>query len=427
MIDIIVPHDSLGGCGKSETFKETCIEYIYGITTSYFITIVEHSLGSGEVIATSSDGRLTVTFKSLNEALDRFQNYNIYLISEDFLLYEAMDKKLDVRLIHLISVPIFLIHHKKLNYMAFQEYTPINIDMTDASHSICVMSKRCNENSYLDLLKDVLRNGKPRDDRTGTGTVSLFGKRMSFDLSKGFPLLTSKKVKFEMVAKELLWFISGSTDSKVLESQGVNIWKRNATKEFLENRGLSYREGDIGPMYGHQWRHAGAKYKGCDFDYFGLGVDQVQKVIDLIKTDPTSRRIIINSYGVPELEDMALEPCHVLFQFYVDGDEVSGQLYQRSGDMFLGVPFNIASYALLLHLICHFTKKKPKELIVTLGDAHIYKNHLEQVITQLSNPIYIPPRLEIVGDPQSIDDVRMEHIMLADYKSCGAIKGKMAV
>ena len=205
---------------------------------------------------------------------------------------------------------------------------------------------------------------------------------MRFDLREGFPLLTTKRVAWKTVLRELLWFISGSTDNKVLQWKNVHIWDGNSTREYLQSRGLNeYREGDLGPIYGFQWRHFGAFYNGCAYDYTGYGIDQLQNVIDLIKNDPSSRRIILNSWNASDLDKMALPPCHVMVQFNVDVDEgfIDAKLTQRSGDMFLGVPFNIASYAFLLHIIGNITGYKPRYFIHDIGDGHIYENHRDQL------------------------------------------------
>ena len=283
------------------------------------------------------------------------------------------------------------------------------------------------ERGYLDLLKEIATEGKLRSNRTGIDTYSLFGKHLEFDISESFPLITTKKTFFKGIAQELLWFLEGSTDAKKLNERGCKIWNGNSTKEFLENRELNYREGDIGPMYGFQWRHCGSEYRGCDADYTGEGIDQIQKVIDLIKTDPDSRRMVISSYIPHQLNEMALEPCHCLVQFYVDDGFLSGHMYQRSADFFLGVPFNIASYSLLIYMMAHVTGTKPGKFHISFGDAHVYSNHLKQLETQLERDIKPPPKLKIKGDHTSIFDIKYEDLELIDYEHHPYIKADMAV
>lgn len=285
------------------------------------------------------------------------------------------------------------------------------------------------EYQYLDLVKKIFREGELRSNRTGINTLSLFGEQMIFNLQHFFPLLTTKKVPFKTVLKELLWFISGSTDSKVLNKQGVKIWDANGSKQFLESNGFPNREeGDIGPIYGHQWRHYSAEYVDCNTDYTGKGVDQLQQCIEMIKNDPNSRRIIVNSWNSSQLKDMALPPCHVMFQFNVrESKYLDCKLYQRSGDIGLGVPFNIASYALLVYMISHLTKLTPGKFIHTFGDVHLYVNHVEQLKLQLTREPFNFPKLKIVGDIKSIDDFKEDNFQLIDYKHHDVIKMDMAI
>lgn len=289
------------------------------------------------------------------------------------------------------------------------------------------------EVKYLDLLLSIYIEGETRTDRTGVGTKSIFGPRLEFDLRDGFPLLTTKKMWFEGIKRELLFFISGQTDTKILETQNVNIWKENTTKEFLDKNKLPWREGDMGPGYGWQWRHVGAKYKGCDADYTEQGVDQLVNLITGLKTDPFGRRHIISSWDVANINQMALPPCHCFVQFYVgQNDEkiptfLDCSLYQRSGDMFLGVPFNIASYALLMEIIGHITGLIPRKFIHNLGDAHIYMNHLDQVNEQIHRTPYSFPHITFVRQITNIDDLKSDDIILKDYKSHPKLVAPMAV
>lgn len=287
------------------------------------------------------------------------------------------------------------------------------------------------EEQYLDLIRTILKKGCIRGDRTGTGTQSLFGAQMRFDLRDGtLPLLTTKRVFWRGVAEELLWFISGATNAKLLQDKGIHIWDGNASKEFLEGRGLGHREeGDLGPVYGFQWRHFGADYQDMHADYTGQGVDQLAECIDKIKNHPEDRRILLSAWNPTALPDMALPPCHLLCQFYVDTtkNEVSCHMYQRSADMGLGVPFNIASYALLTHLIAQVTGRKPGDLVHTLGDAHVYLNHMEPLQEQLARTPRAFPKLYINPDKKEIDDFTYEDLKVVGYQPHKAIAMKMAV
>ena len=278
---------------------------------------------------------------------------------------------------------------------------------------------------YLDLVRDVLENGVKREDRTGNGTLSLFGQQMRFNLEgDSFPLLTTKRIFFRGVAEELLWFVSGDTDSKTLVSKGVRIWDEWGSREFLDRRGLTEnKEGDLGPIYGYQWRHFGASYPDRS-----SGVDQLSNVIELIKNDPTSRRILMSAWNPKDNDSMALPPCHVLCQFYVCDGRLSCSLYQRSGDLGLGVPFNIASYALLTKMIAHVCDLETGELVHTIGDAHVYLDHVDDLRKQLSREPRSPPSLVIrENTPKDIDLITMDDIVLTDYYPHPRIKMKVAV
>lgn len=287
------------------------------------------------------------------------------------------------------------------------------------------------ENEYLTLVRRVLETGDLKGDRTGTGTLSVFGAQMRFNLREGtMPLLTTKLVNWHAIVEELLWFISGSTNSKELEAKKVNIWKANATPAFLATRGLKdkYPPGFLGPVYGFQWRKFGAAYDPAeDSSDDTKGVDQLAEVIRQIKEEPDSRRIIMSAWNPIDLPKMALPPCHVLCQFYVSRNELSCQLYQRSGDLGLGVPFNIASYALLTHLIAQVCGLKARELVHTIGDAHVYLNHIEALQTQLKRTPTPFPKVELDSCIQDIDLFTAEHIHLRDYNPQDKIPMPMAV
>lgn len=263
---------------------------------------------------------------------------------------------------------------------------------------------------YKDLVRAVLRDGVVKTDRTGTGTKSLFGYQMRFDLSKGkgFPLITTKKVHLKSVIHELLWFLKGDTNIKYLNDNGVKIWDEWADEN-----------GDLGHIYGNQWRSWG--------NSFGSGIDQIAEVIEQIKTNPNSRRLIVSAWNVEALPNMALPPCHLLFQFYVANGKLSLQLYQRSADIFLGVPFNIASYALLLMMVAQVTGLEAGEFIYTIGDAHVYKNHFEQLKEQMSRQERRLPIMKINPDVKNIDDFVYEDFQLLGYDPHPAIKGEVSV
>jgi thymidylate synthase len=261
---------------------------------------------------------------------------------------------------------------------------------------------------YLDLVRAIRDRGARKADRTGTGTLSLFGYQMRFDLADGFPVLTTKKLHLRSIIHELLWFLKGDTNVAYLHEHDVTIWDEWADEQ-----------GNLGPVYGAQWR----TWRTAD----GGSVDQIQRALDLIRKDPNSRRNIVSAWNVGELEQMALQPCHALFQFYVAEGRLSCQLYQRSADVFLGVPFNIASYALLIHMLAQQTDLLPGELVWTGGDCHLYVNHLEQVELQLAREPLPLPKLAIKRKPPSLFDYRFDDFELVGYQAHASIKAPIAV
>ena len=285
---------------------------------------------------------------------------------------------------------------------------------------------------YLDLCRKVLAEGSKKDDRTGTGTISYFGYQMRFDLSEGFPLLTTKKVHLKSIIHELLWFITGDTNIKYLVDNGVRIWNEWPYEKFKKSTeyngedmdafvekiktdpNFAKKWGDLGPVYGRQWRNFG-------------GVDQLENLINEIKNNPTSRRLIISAWNPPLIKEMALPPCHAFMQFYVNDGKLSCQLYQRSGDIFLGIPFNIASYSLFTMMIAQVCGLKPGVFVHTIGDAHIYLNHMEQIHTQLERTPRALPKMVINPDVKSIYDFKYEDFKLEGYDPYPAIKGEVAV
>ncbi|MEV8251063.1 thymidylate synthase [Microbacterium sp. NPDC076768] len=261
---------------------------------------------------------------------------------------------------------------------------------------------------YEDLLRDVAETGTHKSDRTGTGTTSVFGRQIRFDLSRGFPLITTKRVHFKSIAYELLWFLRGDSNVGWLRENGVTIWDEWADES-----------GDLGPVYGVQWR----SWPAPD----GRGIDQLSEVIEQIRRSPDSRRLIVSAWNPADIPDMALAPCHALFQFYVADGKLSCQLYQRSADMFLGVPFNIASYALLTMMIAQQTGLEPGDFVWTGGDCHIYDNHVEQVREQLSREPYEYPSLRFARKPESVFDYQYEDFIIEDYQHHAPIRAAVAV
>ena len=289
---------------------------------------------------------------------------------------------------------------------------------------------------YLDLCKMILEKGTKKEDRTGTGTISYFGCQARYDLNEGFPLLTTKKVHLKSIIHELLWFISGETNIRPLCLNNVKIWNEwpyekykqssdyqgESLEEYVEkvvnDEEFAKKYADLGPVYGKQWRAFGIE---------NFQVDQLQKVIDEIKNNPNSRRLILVAWNPLVIEDMALPPCHMMFQFYVAEGKLSCMLYQRSADIFLGVPFNIASYALLTMMVAHVTGLELGEFVHTMGDAHIYSNHIEQINLQLSREPRPLPKMKILRKVDNINDFKYEDFELVDYNPHGRIKGKVAV
>jgi thymidylate synthase len=285
---------------------------------------------------------------------------------------------------------------------------------------------------YHKLIEDVLAFGSDKNDRTQTGTRSIFGYQMRFDLSEGFPLVTTKKVFYKAIIHELLWFIKGDTNIKYLVDNQVNIWNEWPYENFKKSSdfqgetleqfiqkikdvdSFANKHGELGPVYGAQWRNFN-------------GVDQLSYILDLIQNKPESRRMVLSAWNPAEISQMALPPCHTLIQFYVNDGKLSLQLYQRSGDIFLGIPFNIASYALFLHMVAHVTNLEVGHFIHTIGDAHIYHNHLDQVKLQLTREPFPLPTLKLNPDIKHIEDFKFEDIIIENYQSHAKITGKVAV
>lgn len=381
-----------------------------------------------------------LVFKTLQDAIDNLNNdlsiENIYIVGGSKVYEEAINHPDCVRIFktqifssfecdtYFPSIPPHL-YTKYVNYNQRKEYISNNIKYIFE----CYDRKENEEYQYLDLVREIIENGTVKDDRTGTGVRASFGHQMRFSLRDNqFPLLTTKRVFWKGVAKELLWFVKGSTNAKQLSDEGVHIWDENGKRSFLDSRGLSHREeNDLGPVYGFQWRHWGAGYSDFNADYTGKGIDQLQQCIDTIKNNPTDRRIILTAWNPSELDNMALPPCHMMCQFFVSNGELSCQMYQRSCDMGLGVPFNIASYALLTCMIAKICNLKPGEFIHVLGDAHVYSNHIEALKIQLERKPRSFPKLFIHSNPESIDGFKFEDFEISGYNPHDTVKMKMAV
>jgi dihydrofolate reductase/thymidylate synthase len=320
--------------------------------------------------------------------------------------------------------------HEGLPYdFVVYERVKDGIELSPAMMAIGGSGKLLHEEyQYLDLIQKIIEEGYTGDDRTGVGTVSTFGTSMRFDLKKSFPLLTTKRVFWRGIVEELLWFIKGDTNANHLSDKGIKIWDGNGSREFLDKRGLSHREqGDLGPVYGFQWRYFGAKYVDMHTDYTGQGVDQLADCIRKIKEDPTDRRILLSAWNPADLNLMALPPCHMFCQFYVANGELSCLMYQRSADMGLGVPFNVASYALLTCMMAQVCGLKPGEFIHNMGNTHVYKNHVEPLKTQLERTPRPFPVLRINPDVKDIDGFEAKDFELFGYNPHGKIAMDMAV
>lgn len=287
---------------------------------------------------------------------------------------------------------------------------------------------KSDEEQYILLIKKIIDLGEIRQTRNSI-TKSIFGEKLEFNIADSIPFITTKKLAWKTVIKELLWFLSGSTDNQILLDQNVGIWNGNASREYMDSIGINDREvNDLGPIYGHQWRHFNAKYENNKTDYTNQGIDQIQNVLNLLKNDPMSRRIILSAWNPCQISQMNLPPCHILAQFYVSSNqELSCMLYQRSADVGLGLPFNIASYAVLTYILAKLSNLKPKKLIITIGDAHIYETHEEILKEQITRTLFNFPILKINSDKKyiSINDFNIDDFLLENYQYHETLKMPM--
>ena len=360
-----------------------------------------------------------------------FKNECIFLIGGKSIYEKGLDD-IDLQTIYITRIPNDYKCDQKLvelqNIIDYRCEIIMKFKLDDTI--FCEKYKvKTEETKYLELMKNILNTGIERNDRTNTGTLSKFGTHLSFSLlDDQLPLLTTKRTFFKGILHELLWFLKGDTNAKNLQKEGIHIWDGNSSREFLDKKGFYTREtGDLGPVYGFQWRHWGSHYTNMNDCYEDLGIDQITRIIEMIKKDPNSRRIILNAWNVTDLNKMCLPPCHVMCQFYVEENKLSCQMYQRSADMFLGVPFNIASYAILTHMIAHVTGLKPSKLHITFGDTHIYKTHIHAVNEQLKNNPKQFPKLKINPDKKDINNFIFEDFKLYNYQCCKIISAKMAI
>jgi thymidylate synthase len=381
---------------------------------SIYPSLIDALAGVGANINQHDDVFVTGGEQLYNEAIKKF----MYLCKKIIVTKFKMDYMCDQH---------FLFDNIKDYHLSLDP-----IKTRDYSRFTFVPNVSHDEHHYLKALEDVKTFGEAKADRTGTGTRSLFGGvRMSFDIRDKIPILTTKKISFDHIIKELLFFISGKTDVSILSKDGVKIWDANTTKKKLLELELPWNESDMGPSYPHQWRHYGQDYIGCHEDYKGKGIDQLKMLIENIRTDPLSRRHILTAWNPTQICETPLPPCHILAQFNVSGDRkfLDCQVYQRSGDMFLGVPFNITSYAFLTYMIGHITNLKPRTLIHVIGDAHIYNNHGDQVKRQLSRTPRPFPTLSFREATRlhEIDDFTFNSFIIEGYNAWPPIAGDMAV
>lgn len=392
------------------------------------------------ISSTIKDSLNCLVFKNLDDCLENLeQNYfhkinKIFIIGGEQLYNEAIAHPMCDK-IYLTKIPGKYDCDKFFPVIDNDIYDkmPVISQRDGMEFYIYEKTKQFNmeEYQYIKLIKKIIYSGSIKDDRTNIGTFSIFGNQMRFNLqNNNFPLLTTKRVFLRGIIEELLWFINGSTDSKLLSDKNVKIWDANGSREFLDNLGFTDREeGDLGPVYGFQWRNWGAEYIDNKSNYSNKGIDQLSNLIEDIKKNPNSRRLILSAWNVADIPKMALPPCHIMCQFYVSDGKLSAQLYQRSGDVGLGVPFNIASYALLLKMIAHVTNYEVGDFVYTLGDAHIYNNHIEALKKQINRIPREFPKLYLKNSEtiKNITDFTIDNFDVKDYKPHANIKMQMAV
>lgn len=369
---------------------------------------------------------------SFEKALNYYKNNDIFVIGGGKIYVEALNhQQLDK--IYLTKINKTFegdVYFPKLT----DKYKLINVEQSkmhkELEYRIYERTNKIHEEyQYLEMIDNIIKNGQICSDRTGVGTKSIWGAQMTYDISENFPLLTTKKTFLRIIIEELLWFLRGSTNNKELNDKNVHIWDGNMSREYLDKIGLINRkENDGGPIYGFNFRHFGATYTDCYTDYQGKGVDQVAEVLRLIKEEPDSRRILINLWNPSIIKDMCLPPCHFVYHFRVYGDTLSCAMVQRSGDMGLGVPFNIASATLMTYIFAYLTGKKPAKLVHTIHDAHIYLNHEEPLNEQIKRVPYPFPKMKLNDRGQKcVEDFVLDDFELLGYESYPILKMKMAI
>lgn len=457
-MDIIFATTQSGLFGKNNQLPWRCkddLQHFNRITTNTFATnTVIMGRKTWESLPTKLLGRRNVVicggetkpgydakYASFAEFIFPEDNSQVFIIGGKLLIHDVLTnyKGLVNNIYYTVIGEEFLIKDLPNNDEVYLNFNVTDYDLVQKSErkSLTFYHLKVNnqENQYLNLLRKTIQ-GNCRDTRNAK-TLSIFGENISFDLTRGFPLLTTKKMFMRGIFEELMLFIRGQTDSKILEAKGVNIWKGNTSAEFISKAGLPYQEGDMGPMYGFNWSHFGAEYIDCKTDYTGKGYNQLDEVLHLLENDPTSRRILLTDYNPCTAKMGVLYPCHsIIIQFYITGDGlVSMNMYQRSVDEFLGLPFNIASSALFLHLICATLNARsimrktlpvyrPHKLNILMGDCHVYKSHIEQVQEQLLRAPYDFPIIYIKQN-MSIDKYEWQDVEIVNYKSHPAIKADM--
>lgn len=445
MFNIIFAIDAKGGYGKDmsipwknkddmQNFRQKTQDSVIIMGKNTWLSLPQRPLEKRiNIVVSKSLCDYPLTFGSLSEALKVAKSFQkeIFIIGGASLIYEALRNK-EFNKLYLTILDDQYECDRFLD-LPLDRFNIESVKKITQGKIFTLTGKFWNQhdNTYLSLVSEILKEGSERQDRTGTGTLSSFGKQIKFDLSHNVPLLSTKYVPWKTCIKELLWFLKGQTDSNILSEQGVTIWNGNTSREFLDSRGLSHLPvGDIGAGYGFQWRHFGAEYTDCLSDYNDKGFDQIEFVINELKTNPHSRRIFMSAWNPAFMHKMALPPCHVSCQFYVnDSNELSCHMYQRSADVFLGLPFNIFSYSVLTYYLAKICGMKPKELIISLGDCHLYKDHINQVMCQLQQLSYEPARLNVKDSvlENTIEQLSIDDFELLDYKSNKKLYAKMSV
>lgn len=426
---------------KLQKFRQDQLEELgklFGQRNRILSNVTSHTLNTGE---NAGGVKITLPWKRLTLTNDRIEEDT----TEDFSSYwwspSASPHKIVIDQersnVHEIFISGTETQQVACYRLLDQNYKSLALRYLSDGYEVFVIDgNKCSswfnggeEQKYVNALNKILKYGQVAIDRTNVGTKSIFNIGMTFDLTNNrLPLMTQRKLSWKNIWTELLFFIRGQTDASILRQQGVNIWNSNSSRAYLDKIGLTDREEyDLGPVYGWQWRHFGATYIDCKTDYTGQGIDQLAEVINTIKKDPHSRRLIVTAWNPEDLKQMVLPPCHYSFQFYVRDGMLSCLLNQRSGDMVLGIPYNIASYSLLTHIVAQLTGLKADKLHINIGDAHIYRNHIEGVEAMIKLQKYPLPTIRWNRNPTDIDDVKFEDVVLENYTSGPIIKFDMAV